>query len=170
MEEEAAASAESAAVHKTYSSIVEGPHDLVGLIAYSLYKREKLDFVEAHQSAQGCKPTTEELKVFYQVVNMPGQIEALRTRSATLLEQVTEVVLEEAVQEMQKDFQAKLTSELKTPKNFWRAVGENVVANLVSAGLVTLAIVLFYLSQVDVVPTVGKALGYEVTPNPKKPP
>lgn len=168
MQEESAAPAEAPAVHKTYSAIVQDPHDLVGLIAYSLYKRQKLDFVEAHQSEHGCKPTADELKVLYQLVNMPDQIEALRTRSATLLEQVTEVVLEEAVQEMQKDFQAKLTSELKATKNFWRAVGENVVANLVAGALVILALVLFYLSQVDVVPTVGRALGYEVTPKPQK--
>ncbi|WP_395055727.1 hypothetical protein [Polaromonas sp.] len=147
---------------------MQDPHDLVGLIAYSLYKRQKLDFVDAHQSEHGCKPTADELRVFYQLVNMPDQIEALRTRSATLLEQVSEVVLEEALQEMQKDFQARLLSELKTPKNFWRAVGENVLANLVAAGLVTLALVMFYLSQVEVVPAVGNALGYEVTPKPQK--
>ena len=155
-------------VHKTYSNIVQDPCDLVGLIAYSLYKKQKLEFVDAHVSAHGQQPTVAELQVFYQLVSMPGQIEALRTQSATLLEQVSEVVLEEAVQEMDKDYQAKLMAELKAPKNFWRAVGENVLANLLAAGLVALAAVLFYLSRVDVVPTVGKALGYEVTPIPQK--
>lgn len=155
-------------VHTTYSTLVEDPYDLVGLIAYSLYKREKLDFLETRQAKHGSVPTPDELLVFYQLVNMPGQVEALRTRSATLLEQVTEVVLEEAVQQMEQDYQVKLMAELKKPKSFSRAVTENVVANIVAAGLVTLAVVLFYLSRVDAIQIVGRALGYEITATQSK--
>lgn len=154
--------------HRTYSTLVEDPNDLVGLIAYSLYKRDKLDFVERHRANHGCAPTKDEFGVLYQLVNTPGQIDALRTRSATLLEQVTEVAFQEAVQQMEEDFKARLLAELKVPKSFWRAVGENVVANVVAAGLVTLVVVMLYLSRLDAVPVIGKALGYEVTPsNPK---
>lgn len=154
--------------HTTYSTLVEDPNDLVGLIAYSLYKRDKLDFVERHRANHGCTPTTGDFRVLYQLVNTPGQIEALRTRSATLLEQVTEVVLEEAVQQMEQDYKAKLVAELKVPKSFWRAVGENLVANIVAAGLVTLVVVVLYLSRLDAFPVIGKALGYEVTPTQTK--
>lgn len=158
----------SRVAHTTYSTLVEDPNDLVGLIAYSLYKRDKLDFIERHRANHGRGPTPVELQVLYQLVNTPGQIEALRTRSATLLEQVTEVVLEEAVHQMEEDFKAKLVAELKAPKSFWRAVGENVVANVTTAGLVTLVVVVLYLSRLDAVPVIGKALGYEVTPTQSK--
>ncbi len=150
--------------HTTYSTLVEGPNDLVGLIAYSLYKRDKLDFIERHKVTTGRSPTSDELQVLYQLVNTPGQIEALRTRSATLLEQVTEVVLEDAVQQMEQDYKAKLTAELKVHKSFWRAVSENIVANIGAAALAALVIVVFYLSRVDAVPVIGNALGYQVKP------
>lgn len=155
-------------VHTTYSTLVEDPNDLVGLIAYSLYKREKLDFVEAQHAKHGRIPTSDELQVFYELVNMPAQVEALRTRSATLLEQVTEAVLDETVQQLENDYKAKLTAELKIHKNFWRAVGENVVANVVAAGLVALSVLMLYISRADIVPMVGKAFGYEVTATPPK--
>lgn len=155
-------------LHTTYSALVEDPNDLVGLIAYSLYKREKLDFVEAQHTKHGRVLTSDELQVFYQLVNMPAQVEALRTRSATLLEQVTEAVLEEAVEQLENDYKAKLTAELKIHKNFWRAVGENVVANLVAAGLIALSVLVLYVSRVDIVPMIGKAFGYEVTATPAK--
>ncbi len=150
--------------HTTYSTLVEDPNDLVGLIAYSLYKRDKLDFIERHKATAGCVPTPDELQVLYQLVNTPGQIEALRTRSATLLEQVTEVVLEDAFQKMEQDYQVKLIAELKVPKSFWRAVSENIVANIGAAALVALVLVLLYLSRVDAVPVIGNALGYQVKP------
>lgn len=150
--------------HTTYSTLVEDPNDLVGLIAYSLYKRDKLDFIDRHKAATGRSPTSDELQVLYQLVNTPGQIEALRTRSATLLEQVTEAVLEDAVQQMEQDYKAKLTAELKVPKSFWRAVSENIVANIGAAALVALVVVVFYLSRVDAVPVIGNALGYQVKP------
>lgn len=162
------AAAKAVLGHRTYSNLVQGSDDLVGLIAYSLYKRQKLDFVDSHQRDHGRPPSLDELQVFYQLVSMPGQIEALRTRSATLLEQVSEEVFDEAVQELEKDYEARLMAELKTPKNFWRAVGENIVANIVAAGLVTLAVVVFYLSRIDVVPTVGKSFGYDITPTQPK--
>lgn len=154
--------------HATYSTLVEDPNDLVGLIAYSLYKRDKLDFIERHKANNGRAPTPDELQVLYQLVNTPGQIDALRTRSATLLEQVTEVVLEDAVQQIEQDYQAKLTAELKAPKSFWRAVGENIVANIGAAALVALVFVVLYLSRVDAVPVIGNALGYEVKPTASK--
>lgn len=155
-------------LHTTYSALVQDPNDLVGLVSYSLYKRDKLDFIERHKANHGREPTPDELQVFYQLINTPGQIEALRTRSATLLEQVTEAVLEEAVQSIEDDFKAKLVAELKVPKSFSRAVTENVVANFVAAGLITLVVVVLYLSRMDAVPIIGKALGYEVTPTQSK--
>ena len=155
-------------VHTTYSALVEDPNDLVGLIAYSLYKREKLDFVEAQYVKHERILTADELQVFYQLINMPAHVEALRTRSATLLEQVTEAVLEEAVEQLENDYKAKLIAELKIHKNFWRAVGENVMANFLAAGLVALSVLVLYFSRVDVVPMLGKVFGYEVIATPAK--
>jgi hypothetical protein len=155
-------------VHTTYSALVDAPNDLVGLIAYSIYKREKLDFVEAQFAKHGRVLTPAELQVFYQLVNMPAQVAALRTRSATLLEQVSEEVLSDVVEQLENDYKVKLTAELKVHKNFWRSVGENVLANLFAAGLIALSVLLLFVSRVDVVPMLGKAFGYEVIATPAK--
>lgn len=149
-------------VHKTYSNLVQDPNDLVGLIAYSIYKREKLDFVEKHVALHGRQPTSQEMQVLFNLVGMSGQVESLRVRATTLLEEMTEIVLEKVVDQIDTDYRERLVSELKKTKSTTRAVFENVVANIIAAALLTLFVVMLYLGQNDAVPLVGKALGYKM--------
>ena len=40
--------------NRIYGKIVQGENDIVGSIAYSLYKRHKIAYIERFKASQGC--------------------------------------------------------------------------------------------------------------------
>lgn len=160
--------------HTTYTAFVEDGSDLVGLIAYALYKGEKIAFSDRHVTQFGTPPSTQEMAIFIQVFNMPAQIQAYRGRAEELLEAMNEDLLGQVVETLKSEkaadveaieakHQADLLRGLKEARGFWKGVRENVAANLFAAALTIILVVLVYGSQISIVPTLGRALGYEVT-------
>ncbi|NHR08370.1 hypothetical protein HA052_24570 [Chromobacterium haemolyticum] len=134
--------------------------DFVGMVAYALYKKQKIEWVEHFQKENdGREPTPEELKQFHCVSNMASQVAAYREQAIALLDEFLDYALSDKVeqlrQNMQQDalVQAVLASEGKVlqgqqnhqsdvlqaiKKPFYKVVWENVAAGIV-ASLVTLA-------------------------------
>lgn len=150
--------------HTTYSNLVEGENDLIGLIAYSLYKGDKMAYIRQHVVEEGRSPTEIEMLAFCRTIALPGQISSLRNKAAVLLEDMNEEVLKVAISELQDNFKSQLTEELKKPRSFWKSVGENLVANVLAAALTVLVVVLVYGAQIGYVKLAGDVFGYEVKP------
>ncbi len=48
-----------------YNNLVKGSDDFVGLVAYSIYKKEKIKYIQDFEDAHGHSPSTEELLDFH---------------------------------------------------------------------------------------------------------
>lgn len=130
--------------HKTYSNYVRHPGDLEGLLAYALYKGDKLQFKESSEDPA-------HLAGFIMTANLPGQIDAYRAKAAMLLEDMTEYALGQSVQEVKADFDArlKLFEDSLGHQGFWYGVLQNTVANIVAAVLAIGAVVLMFGSKIN---------------------
>lgn len=148
--------------HTTYSNLVEGENDLIGLIAYSLYKGDKMAYIRQYVREEGKSPSETEMLAFCRTLALPGQISSLRNKAAVLLEEMNEEVLKVTISELQDQFRDQLLEELKKPRSFWRSVGENLVANVLAAALTVLVVVLVYGAQIGYVKLFGDVFGYEV--------
>lgn len=157
-----AAHAPAPTTHATYTNLVQDENDLIGLIAYSLYKSDKLAFVKQHTSRLGRAPNDEEMMAFCHTLNLPGQVSSLRNKAEVLLEELNEQVLDVTIAEIQKDYEAKLVAELRRAKPFWKSVGENLIANVLAAALTVLLVVLVYGAQIGYLRLAGDVFGYEV--------
>jgi len=144
--------------------LVQGENDLIGLIAYSLYKGDKMAYIKQHISSEGREPSETEMLAFCRTIALPGQISSLRNKAAVLLEEMNEEVLKVAVSELQDNFKNQLVEELKKPRSFWKSVGENLVANILAAAVTVLAVVVVYGAQIGYVKLAGDVFGYEVKP------
>jgi hypothetical protein len=135
-------------VHRTYSSLVQGDVDLIGHIAYALYKRDKLKFCEQHQAATGNPPTTPELDIFIRGCNLDTRLSGYRSEAEILLERFAEFQLEEAVAQLQNDYNEKLLTKLQEGKSWTRVIGEALVGNFAVALLWAALILAFYVNKV----------------------
>ena len=99
--------------HKTYSALVSKGDDLVGHVAYALYKRDKLKFCDEY-SLKHSKPASDaELAAFILAANLTTRIQGYRTEAERLLETMGEYQLEEAIAQLQVDFDEKLLRRLR---------------------------------------------------------
>lgn len=126
--------------HRTFSRFVESPNDLSGLIAYALYKADKVTFCDAHPDA--------DVNGFILTANLPTQIAAYRLKAELMLEDMTEEALGEAVEKIEKDYIAQAKS-IKKALGFWRGVGSNIVANLAALAISILMVVLVFGNKLN---------------------
>jgi hypothetical protein len=84
-----------------YSKIVEDENDMIGHIAYSLYKTEKINFIKSFKDSHGGKvPTEADLESFH--LASIGHIPALRIQAEQLLSNFTGIALNESIAEIEQ--------------------------------------------------------------------
>lgn len=148
-----------AAGHTAYSTIVEGNDDLMGLVAYSLYKRDKLAFLSKHHHDVGQKPTDAEMMAFCRTSTLPGPVSAYRSKAAYLMSEMYDELLAEQVGELSEKYKADLVDELKKAHPFWSGVWQHFCAGLTIWAFVGLTILVLYGQQIGFKQLVSNLLG-----------
>lgn len=134
-----------------YSELVEDENDMIGHIAYSLYKSNKIKFIEQFKSENSDKtPTEDELHAYHKAVK--PSIPALRIQAEQILSNFTQLTMDETVFEIEADIknnQEKTLKDIITPlippkpksewDGFWMGVLVKGVQTLI------LAVILFFL-------------------------
>lgn len=126
--------------HQTFTSFVQSEKDLAGLIAYALYKADKVEFTKTNPSA--------DINSFVLAANLPSQVQSYRTRAELMLEDMAEEALGEALEAAEKEYTKKLQT-FETSLGFWPGVWSNVLANLIAAAISILLVVLVFGSKLN---------------------
>ena len=152
--------------HSTYSTLVRGDADLIGHVAYALYKRDKLKFCDAFASKYGRRPSTDEVGVFIASSNLDTRIDGYRSQAETLLERMTEYQLEDAVTQIKADADASLLRKLSQAKPWGRSIAEALVGSVVVAVVWAALVLVLYTNKIGV-DKVAKEI-FDVDVNGKK--
>lgn len=116
-----------------YSKIVEDDNDLVGHIAYSLYKKSKIEYIEK-QKQDGKTPTDTDLIPFNDFSSSDGSIDSYKIKAELLVQNFIDNVLSEefanyknqAIQQ-QAEILKGIIKPLRT--SFWMDVLTGIVAS-----------------------------------------
>ncbi len=150
------------AVAPTYAALVNSDADMIGHVAYSLYKREKLKFCEDTAAANGVPVTAAELTVFARAANMPQRVLAYRTQAAAALGDFADEVMAEQLEQETKRIEAEYIVDLRKGRSWARGVGENLVANVLAFAIVALVAAILYGARIGFVPLLADMFNYEV--------
>lgn len=94
-----------------YEQLVKSEDDLIGLIAYAIYKKHKIEFITSIKEKQGREPTTDECKIFFNASTTESQLAKYRNDAQSILSDVvantTNEELEHYEQEMLADYEKK---------------------------------------------------------------
>ena len=95
-----------------YKELVQGPDDVVGALAYVLYKQQKIAFIE--QIQQECKrePNEQELQSFHTISLLPDTLKSYQERAEALADQFLEVVLTAKLQQSEADIRQSVTLQM----------------------------------------------------------
>lgn len=150
-------------VHKTYSSLVQGDVDLVGHVAYALYKRDKLKFCAETLKQTGIEPTSAELDVFIRTCNIDTRLLGFRSEAERLLEAFAEFQLADATEEIQRQADESLLKKLSEGKSLWRVCGEALLGSVAVAAVWAGIVVIILLGKYGPSHMVKVITGTEVT-------
>lgn len=127
-----------------YEKLVANADDLVGLIAYGIYKRHKIEFIDKIKSEERREPSEEECKTFLMSVT-ETQLDFYRSQAETILSETVANIAAETIREKEEDLLRNYKENIKSflpsrTRTFWISVA----AGVVSAILVSLTVGISY--------------------------
>ncbi|WP_027183586.1 hypothetical protein [Desulfovibrio inopinatus] len=114
-----------------FSKLVEKSDDLVGLLAYGIYKQEKIHFIERFKTENNDRnPTEEDLKLFHDLSN--DRIDQYRQLALNDLAEIQNEVLSERVHDIRIEFERRLKDDLAQAKtSWWAAITQSFLGSVV---------------------------------------
>lgn len=124
-----------------YEKLVANADDLVGLIAYGIYKRHKIEFIDNVKSEERREPSEEECKTFFLTAITKTQLDSYRSQAETILSETVANIAAETIREKEEDLLRNYKESIKSflpskTRTFWISVA----AGVVSAILVSLTV------------------------------
>lgn len=134
--------------HDTFGKLVEDDNDFVGMVAYTIYKKEKNNWKDTFEATHGTKPTYEEIQKFFNVNTTTQQkVEAYRKlaedRLNTFIDQTLTSELEQYRKIVRDD---AIVNAVHSP--WWKEIIINVGAGIIGAALVSGFSIFYWLGQV----------------------
>lgn len=130
-----------------YSNLVEKESDLIGHIAYSLYKKSKIEYIEK-QKADGKEVTDADLIPFNNFSSSESSIESYKIKAELIVQGFIDNVLEEELEnykEQAVNQQAQILQNIIKPltTGFWKSVWAGLVSAFIFA--LVLALIAFII-------------------------
>lgn len=126
--------------NKIYSQLVESKGDIIGHIAYALYKEDKIDFISKFKDEHnGNEPNEDDLKPFSDISGTKSSIDKYRYIASRILQSFLDNTLEEAKfqieEELTKNHITLIKEAIKpiVPPSKWNAFWHGVLQSIVGA-------------------------------------
>lgn len=154
----------------TFANLVKDENDLVGLIAYSLYKQDKLAFIQEGINKAGVTPSEADLAVFCRGANIAGRLASYRQSAEILLQQMNGELLDMAVIDIESDFEQRLIEAIhKLPESSWpKHLFQHVVGSLLATALAVMLVLTVLGYQKGFLKLGQDLLNVEITPREKR--
>ncbi|MDY0142843.1 MAG: hypothetical protein RBR97_13215 [Bacteroidales bacterium] len=135
-----------------YSKLVEGEYDILGHIAYSIYKQQKIDHIEDFKKENGKEPSDQELIPFNKFTLSKTSIEGYRIQAERILQSFTDNILEETIIEVENDCkknQSELLNEIIKPikppskgRFFWNGVLQSIIGAFMFSAIIAVFVII----------------------------
>lgn len=129
-----------------FDKLVLDNDDFVGMVAYSIYKQQKIEWLNNFKKENGRTATDAELESFIQFSNLASQLESYRDQATNLIDTFLDVVLADKYEEMQEEIRHNATIAA-VKKTFLQSVFENALGGVVATLLTLGAIGIFWVSS-----------------------
>jgi hypothetical protein len=114
-----------------YSKLVKDENDMLGHIAYSLYKRQKIEFIkDKEEENNGQPPTDQQLRDFQEFAGSESQLELYRNKAINLSQIFLQTTLNEDLEKQKEEFLNRYS-----PPGFWWGVLQGIVASFIFVAL-----------------------------------
>jgi hypothetical protein len=121
-----------------YNKLVDDRNDILGHIAYSIYKKDKIDFIKSKKE-NGIAVSDEVLKPFHEISSSDASIESYKMKAEIVMQAFFENTISEIYSDIEKETKENHTHIIKdTIKPLTSSFWKSVWAGLLSAFLFAL--------------------------------
>ena len=160
-----------------YSKLVDDNNDILGIIAYSFYKRQKIEFLRNIQEKHNRCASADELRIFKITSNSEEALESYKVKAEALAREFIDAVLDEQIKEIQNNSDQELIRQVKSIRpTFWWGVAQNAFASLLFVILIGLVMFVAWSSKYGLQQAVEQVMGVNIqeqhptAPAPSNPP
>jgi hypothetical protein len=100
---------------RIYAQLVESEKDFLGILAYSVYKRQKNEVIEKYRD-QGETVLQTELDRFHDLCSSDTQLNYFKTEANALAQNFAEAALEEKLEDISSHYEERLKAEVRALK------------------------------------------------------
>lgn len=119
-----------------YEKLVRSEDDLVGLVAYAIYKKHKIEFITRIKEEEGREPNDADCNAFFKASTTQSQLVKYRNDAQTILSDVVANTTNEELgrfeQEMLTDYENRIKKCLPP---WWHNVLWSVIASFIFSGI-----------------------------------
>jgi hypothetical protein len=134
-----------------YSRLVENEFDILGHIAYAIYKQQKIAHIEEFKNENQREPTDQELIPFNKFTSSQASIDGYRIKAERILQSFMDNILEETVVDIENDCKKNQSEILKeiiqpiAPPTNWRRFWNGVLQSIIGAFIFSIIIAAFVI-------------------------
>jgi hypothetical protein len=115
-----------------YSKLVEDENDILGIIAYALYKRQKFEFIANFEAKHQRSADQEDFERFNEFSMSELQLKSYANEAQTLAKDFLDSTLAVEAADLEKHYKDEADRQIKLAKpNFWFGVWQGVVASFI---------------------------------------
>lgn len=118
---------------QAYTKIVKDHKDVQGIVAYSIYKQQKIEWIANFQNKNNRAPEEQDLEIFHESVLTETSINSYKASADNLLQKYGEIVFRKKVQQM-----SSIDKRINKRKWYWSGVGQSVFGSFIFAILVVI--------------------------------
>ncbi len=152
-----------------YSKLVENQDDILGILAYSIYKRQKIEYIQTKRTAKGRELTDDDLEEFFRISNTPSQMQFYRAEAELLadefLAQALSTELGKVESEQERRYEQRLLLELKGLRcGFWSGVAQSLIGSVVFVLFVGLVVAFAWSLNQGAEQVIEQIFNVEISP------
>lgn len=132
-----------------YEKLVEDESDIVGHIAYSLYKSDKVQFINQFKEKNSREPTEDELQPFHDVSCINGSLDRYKNTATLILIDFLDNTLSEYKHDIEQECKTNYRENIKEatqelhPISKARRYGEGIMQSVLGAFLFAIILAAF---------------------------
>ena len=125
-----------------YDKLVQNKNDLIGIIAYGIYKQHKIEFITGIKESKNREPNEEECHAFFVSSTTDSQLSKYRNDAEIVL---TEIVLRTAEEEINAREKEILLDYKKNIKEALPSDFKTIVLSVVSSFIFSAILAIFFI-------------------------
>ncbi len=126
--------------HQTFTSYVEDKDDLIGFVAYSIYKQHKIDFLVREYKKTQHRALQEKVDAFCESYCNPEQVALLRERAEKLILNMHALLAADAISKVKAEEEEKYLNKLKEGPGWVDSLLKSVGGNILTAALIAFVV------------------------------